>query len=96
MSKSLAIWFEPLNQKQALDAELHVNFWKLPDSKGKKGDFHRFVDLGLKIVNANEVTSCNPTVNREIKYLILALLYVRIPYCKPFLTKTIKHVKIQM
>lgn len=55
MSKSLAIWFEANTDEKILKAEFHVNFWKLAKSRKKKGEFFRFVDLGLKIPEAAKV-----------------------------------------
>ena len=42
--KSLALWYEKSENKNE-KLELHINFWKLPNSNGSK----RYLDFGLKV-----------------------------------------------
>ena len=52
--KSIAIWCEPINKDLELvnDIELHFNLWKIPNGTKKA---HKFLDIGLKLVNTENV-----------------------------------------
>jgi len=61
-----AIWYTPkkVNGLKRIDAEVHVNLWKLKE-KGKKS-FDHFLDMGIMIEDKNNIESINIFIPSKI------------------------------
>ncbi|KFF28165.1 hypothetical protein [Chryseobacterium vrystaatense] len=54
--KSIAIWESRNDNNPFQDIELHFNYWKIPN---KRKEFHRFLDIGLKLISTQNTNCIN-------------------------------------
>lgn len=79
--KSIAIWCEPIDKNlESIDnIELHFNLWKIPN-KSKKT--HKFLDIGLKIENTENVSSLKiyfPTIITNVDFVDIVEKFIDKP-----------------